>query len=74
VRRVVERSLIDVPVLSRKEHLRQDHKLYSPDLAPTDYWLFSKLKSVLKGKSFSDIEDVKLSAKKKIETHSCSGF
>jgi hypothetical protein len=24
-----------------------DHQLYSPDLAPVDFWLFPKLKSVL---------------------------
>jgi hypothetical protein len=31
---------------------------YSPDLAPADFWLFPKLKSVLKGKRFSDVEDI----------------
>jgi hypothetical protein len=38
-----------------------DHLPYTPDLAPANFWLFPKLKSVLKGKRFSDIEDIKLS-------------
>jgi transposase len=41
-----------------------DHPPYSPDLAPADFWLFPKLKSVLNGKRFSDAEDIKLSVKK----------
>jgi hypothetical protein len=41
-----------------------DHPLYSPDLAPADFWLFPKLKSVLKGKRFSDVDDIKAPVKK----------
>jgi histone-lysine N-methyltransferase SETMAR len=40
------------------------HPPYSPDLAPSDFWLFPKLKSVMKGKRFSDFEDIKSSVKK----------
>jgi hypothetical protein len=40
-----------------------DHPSYSPDLAPADFWLFPKLKRVLKGKRFSDVEVIKLSIK-----------
>jgi histone-lysine N-methyltransferase SETMAR len=36
-----------------------DHPLYSPDLAPADFWLFPELRSVLKAKRFSDVEDIK---------------
>jgi hypothetical protein len=36
-----------------------DYLPYSPDLAPTDIWLFSKLKSVLKGKCFLYTEGIK---------------
>jgi hypothetical protein len=36
----------------------------SLDLAPSDFWLFPKFKSVLKGKRFLDIEDIKSSVKK----------
>jgi histone-lysine N-methyltransferase SETMAR len=41
-----------------------DHPPYSPELAQADFWLFPKLKSVLKGKRFSDVEDIKSSVKK----------
>jgi hypothetical protein len=41
-----------------------DHLPYSPDLASADFWLFPKLRNVLKGKHFSDIEDLKSSMKK----------
>jgi hypothetical protein len=36
-----------------------DHPPYSPALAPGDFWLFPKFKSVLKEKRFSDVEDIK---------------
>lgn len=36
-----------------------DHPQYSPDLAPADFWLFSQLKSMLKGKYYLDVEDIK---------------
>ncbi|XP_046976469.1 histone-lysine N-methyltransferase SETMAR-like [Vanessa cardui] len=36
-----------------------DHPPYSPDLAPSDYYLFSKLKSDLRGKRFNTDEEVK---------------
>jgi hypothetical protein len=39
-----------------------DHPAYSPDLAPADFSLFLKLKSVLRGKRFSDVSDIKSSA------------
>ena len=31
---------------------------YSPDLAPCNFWLFPKLKSPLKGKSFQTIDEI----------------
>jgi hypothetical protein len=36
-----------------------EHPLYSPDLAPCDFCLFPKIKSVLKGTHFLSVEDVK---------------
>jgi hypothetical protein len=42
--------------LEGKGILAMDHLLYSPDLAPADFWLFPKLK---KGKCFSNIENIK---------------
>jgi histone-lysine N-methyltransferase SETMAR len=35
-----------------------NHPPYSPDLAPSDYFLFSKLKSNLRGKKFTSDEEV----------------
>ena len=34
------------------------HPPYSPDLAPSDFWLFPHLKKFLRGKHFSSNEDV----------------
>ena len=36
-----------------------EHSPYSPDLAPCDFFLFPKIKSVLKGTHFSDIDFIK---------------
>jgi hypothetical protein len=44
--------------LAKKSILKLDHALYSPDLAPYDFWLFPKLKTALKGHRFSDITDI----------------
>ncbi|GFU21309.1 mariner Mos1 transposase [Trichonephila clavipes] len=35
-----------------------DHPSYSSDLAPADFFLFSRLKSALKQKKFTDISDI----------------
>jgi hypothetical protein len=45
-------------LLAGKGISTMDYPPYSPDLAPADVWLFPKLKSVLKGKRFSDVEDI----------------
>ena len=34
------------------------HTPYSPDLAPSDYWLFADLKKILQGKIFGSNEEV----------------
>jgi hypothetical protein len=36
------------------------HPPYSPDLAPCDFFLFSRLKSTLKGKQFQDAVEIQL--------------
>jgi len=38
------------------------HPPYSPDLAPSDFWLFSTLKMGLKGTRFATMEDIKSNA------------
>jgi hypothetical protein len=44
--------------LAEKSILKLDHPSYSPDLAPCDFWLFLKLKTVLEGHRFSDIANI----------------
>lgn len=39
-----------------------EHPLYSPDLAPCDFFLFPKVKSALKGTRFETVEAVKAKA------------
>ena len=34
------------------------HPPYSPDLAPSDYWLFADLKKMLQGKRFGSNKEV----------------
>jgi len=35
------------------------HPAYSPDLAPSDFFPFPKLKEILKGRHFDDIDDIR---------------
>jgi transposase len=55
-------------ILAGKGISVMDHAPYSPDLAPAPFWLFPKLKNVLKGKRFLSTEDIKSSVKKKMLT------
>jgi hypothetical protein len=48
-----------------------DHPSSSSDMVPADFCLFPELKGVLKGKRFSDVEQIK-SVKKKFNKHLCS--
>jgi len=36
-----------------------EHPVYSPDIAPSDFFLFPKIKEVLKGRHFDDIADIR---------------
>jgi hypothetical protein len=36
-----------------------EHPAYSPDLAPSDFILFLKIKKILKGKHFDDTDDIR---------------
>ena len=36
-----------------------EHPAYSPDLAPNDFFLFPKIKEILKGRHFDDIDDIR---------------
>ena len=39
------------------------HPPYSPDLAPSDFFLFPKIKEILKGRHFDDIDDIRSNTK-----------
>ncbi len=34
------------------------HPPYSPDLAPSDYWLFARIKKSIKGRRFDDLDEL----------------
>jgi hypothetical protein len=46
--------------LANKNITVMEHPPYLPDLAPCDFYLFPKIKSVLKGTHFLSVEDVKV--------------
>ena len=47
---------------------------YSPDLAPSDFFLFPKLKTVLKGTRFPDLETLKRAVTKELKKFSEMDF
>ena len=44
--------------LATKQITVLGHPAYSPDLAPNDFFLFLKIKEILKGRNFDDIADI----------------
>ena len=40
--------------------------LYSPDLVPADFFLFPKLKTLMKGKRFATFEEIKDKSKQEL--------
>ncbi|XP_055326361.1 protein GVQW3-like [Sitodiplosis mosellana] len=47
---------------------------YSPDLAPCDFWLFSKLKRPLRGHCFDTIDQIKAESKKVLKAIPANDF
>jgi transposase len=45
--------------LAKKNVTVVEHAPYSPDLAPSDFFLFPRIKIMLKGEHFDDIDDIK---------------
>ena len=45
--------------LATKQITVSEHQAYSPDLAPSDFFLFLKIKEILKGKHFDDTDDIR---------------
>jgi len=47
--------------LETKQITVPERPAYSPDLAPSDFFLFTKIKEILKGRHFDDIDDIRSS-------------
>jgi len=45
--------------LATKQITVSEHPAYSPDLAPSDFFLFPKIKEILKGRHFDDTDDIR---------------
>jgi histone-lysine N-methyltransferase SETMAR len=45
--------------LATKRITMLEHPAYSPDLAPSDFFLFPKVKEIMKGTHFDDIDDIR---------------
>jgi transposase len=45
--------------LASKKLTMLEHPPYSPDLAPNDFFLFPKIKEILKGRHFDDTDDIR---------------
>jgi len=52
--------------LATKQITVLEHPAYSPDLAPIDFFLFPKIKEILKGRHFDDIRSNTMAALKAI--------
>jgi len=44
--------------LATKQITVLEHPAYSPDLAPSDFFLFPKIKEILKGRYFDDTDGI----------------
>jgi len=53
-------------VLATKQITVLEHSAYSPDLAPNDFFLFPKIKEIMKGRHFDDIRSNRTAALKAI--------
>ena len=45
--------------LATKQITGLEHPAYSPDLDPSDFFLFPKIKEILKGRYFDDTDDIR---------------
>jgi len=45
--------------LATKQITVLEHPAYSPELAPSNFFLFLKVKEILKGRHFDDIDDIR---------------
>ena len=45
--------------LATKQITVLKHSAYSPDLAPSDFFLFPKIKEILKGRHYDETDDIR---------------
>ena len=64
----VHNSILVTDYLTKMGINTVPHPLYSPDLAPCDFWLFPKLKEKLRGCHYETIEEMKKAVMKVIDT------
>ena len=50
-----------------QESLTMPQSPYSPEMAPCDFFLFPKIKRTLKGRRFTDIDDIKSASLKELK-------
>ena len=46
--------------LATKQITVLEHPVYSPDIAPTEFFLFPKINEILKGRHFDDTDDIRI--------------
>ena len=46
-------------LLATKQITVLEHPAYSPDLAPSDFFLFPKIREILNGRHFNDVDDIR---------------
>ena len=58
--------MLVLEILGKHKTVNMSQPPYSPDLAPADFFLFSKLKTAMKGKRFATIEEIKEKSKQEL--------
>jgi hypothetical protein len=51
-------ALSVMKILDTKQITVLEHPAYSPDLVSSNFFLFTKIKEILKGRHFDDIDDI----------------
>jgi histone-lysine N-methyltransferase SETMAR len=52
-------ALIVREFFAKNNMITMDHPYYSPDLVPCDFFLFPKVKMIMRGEHFGDVENFK---------------
>jgi len=61
-------SVLTQKFLAKNKMAVIPHPLYSPDLAPCEFFLFSKMKLKLKGRRFDTIEETHTESQRVLDT------